>query len=95
MFFSFWTKYLNVVIRSIIPYFSKRTFPYLFFFIFVFSKQLTVNVQYNFLPMIGFKQGSLESEATALPIEPQPLPDPLVSLIKSIYGRQRSILGQG
>ena len=45
--------------------------------------------------MIGFKQGSLESEATALPIEPQPLPDPLVSLIKSIYGRQRSILGQG
>ena len=48
--------------------------PSLFFFIFVFSKQLTVNVQYKFLPMTGFEPRTLESEATALPTDPQPLP---------------------
>ena len=42
---------------------------------FVFSKQLTVNDQYNFLPMTGFEPGPLELEATALPTEPQPLPE--------------------
>ena len=29
--------------------------PYLFYFIFVFSIQLTVNVQYKFLSLIGFE----------------------------------------
>ena len=29
--------------------------PGLFFFIFVFSIQLTENIQYKFLPMTGFK----------------------------------------
>ena len=32
------------------------------------------NVQFNFLPMTGFKRGPLISEATTLPTEPQPLP---------------------
>ena len=36
--------------------FIKWAIPGLFFFIFVFSIiQLTVNVQYNFWPMIGFE----------------------------------------
>ena len=33
--------------------FKKWAIPSLFFFIFVFSIQLTVNVLYNFLPMTG------------------------------------------
>ena len=40
-----------------------------------FSIQLTVNVQYEFLPMTGSNCTPLESEATALPTEPQPLPN--------------------
>ena len=44
----------------------------LYIFIFVFSIQLTVNVQYNFWPMTWF--GPLELEVTALPTEQQPLP---------------------
>ena len=36
--------------------------------------QLTLNVQYKFLPIPGFKpRGPLELEATALPIESLPL----------------------
>ena len=31
-------------------FFKKWAIPGLFFLIFVFSKQLTVNVQYNYLP---------------------------------------------
>ena len=49
-------------------------FPSLFFFIFVFSIQLTVKGQYNFLPMTGSNRGPLESKATTLPTEPLPLP---------------------
>ena len=30
-------------------------FPASFFFIFIFSRQLTVNIQYKFLPMTGFE----------------------------------------
>ena len=37
-------------------FFKKWAIPGLFFFIFVFSIQLTVNVQYNFLLMTGFEQ---------------------------------------
>ena len=40
-------------------------------FLFVFSIQLTVNVRYKFLPMTRFEP--LESEATTVPTEPQPL----------------------
>ena len=45
------------ILRSSIlkPDFFKWSIPGLFFFIFVCSIQLTVNVQYNFLPMIGFE----------------------------------------
>ena len=35
--------------------FLKWAIPGLFFFIFVFSIHLTVNVQYKFLPMYGFE----------------------------------------
>ena len=45
--------------------------PGLFFF---FSKQLTVNFQYKFCRSRDSNSGPLESEATALPTEPQPLP---------------------
>ena len=34
---------------------KKWAIPGLFFFIFVFSIQLTVNVRYKFLPMTGFE----------------------------------------
>ena len=51
-------------------FFKKWAIPGLFFCIFVFSMQLTVNVQYKILPMTGFDHGPLESEATALPTEP-------------------------
>ena len=42
----------------------------LFFFIFVFSIQLTVNIQW-----LDSNRGPLESEATALPTEPPLLPN--------------------
>ena len=45
------------------------------FFIFVFSIQLTVNVQYiNFADDWIRTMDAWELEATALPTEPQPLP---------------------
>ena len=50
------------------PFSEAWAIPGLFFFIFVFSIQLTVNVQYKCLPVTGF-----ELEATALLNEPQPL----------------------
>ena len=55
-------------------FFKKWANPSLFFFIFVFSIQLTVNIQYTFCPWLDSNSGPLESEATALPTEPQPLP---------------------
>ena len=44
------------------------------FCLFVFSIQLTVNVQYNFLSMTGFELRTSGLEATTLPTEPPPLP---------------------
>ena len=47
----------------------------LFFFIFVFSIQLTVKiVQYQFCRWLDSNRGPLMLQATALPTEPQPLP---------------------
>ena len=55
--------------------FFKRAIPGLFFFIFAFLIQLTVNnVQYNCCRRQDLNRGSLVSEATAQPTEPQPLP---------------------
>ena len=51
-----------------------------FFFIFVFSILLTVNVQYKFLPMTGFEQQTSGLDATALLTEPQPLPQVVSNL---------------
>ena len=51
-------------------YFSKRAIPGLFFLIFVFSIQLTVNVRW-----LDSNHGPLELEPTALPTEPQPQPN--------------------
>ena len=53
--------------------FFKWAIPGIFFFIFVFSKQLTVNnVKYT---RRDSNRGPLVLEVTALPTEPQPLPD--------------------
>ena len=82
------TKYLGKVCREIL---SPRTFKNrwiwsqcsfsngpifgLIFFIFVFSKHLTVyNVQYKFCWWLDSNRGPLLSEATALPTEPKELP---------------------
>ena len=56
-------------ILSFYQLFFTWAIPGLFFFIFVFSIQLSVNVQYKFLPMTGFEP------QTSLPTEPQPLPN--------------------
>ena len=45
-----------------------------FLIIFVFSIQLTVNIQYNFLRWLDSNCGPLESKVTALPTESPPLP---------------------
>ena len=52
-------------------YFFKLANSGLFFFIFVFSIQLTVNVQYNFCQLMDSNFRPQESEATALVTEPQ------------------------
>ena len=45
-----------IVLKWVNASFSKNgPFPASFFFNFVFSKQLTVNVQYKFLPVTGFE----------------------------------------
>ena len=51
------------------------SFPASFFFIFVFSIQLTVKMfNLNFCRSRDSNRGPLDSEATALPTEPRPLP---------------------
>ena len=49
---------------------SRPLFLYFYLFNTVDSKMFNI----NFLPMTGFELQTLESEATALPTEPQPLP---------------------
>ena len=46
--------------------------PCFFFSIFVFSTQLTVNVQYNFCQWLDSNHRPLELEVTTLPTEPLP-----------------------
>ena len=56
-------------------YLKKCAIPGLFFFIFVFSTQWTVNkCLVKVCQCLDLNCGSLVSEATALPTEPQPLP---------------------
>ena len=52
-----WTSYPWAITSypSRSTFFIKMAIPGLFFFIFVFSVQLTVNIQYKFLPMTGFE----------------------------------------
>ena len=65
----------NLKMLKWIDFFKKWAIAGLFFFIFVFPIQLTVNnVQYNFFLLLDSSLGPLELEATALPTEPQPLP---------------------
>ena len=60
-------------------------FPASFSF-FVFSIQLTVNnVQYKFCGWQNLNRGPLMSEATALPTEPQPLPQSKLFKASSIF----------
>ena len=66
---------VHVKLPYTIMFFLKWAIFGLFFFIFVFSIQLTVNnVQYNFRQWLILNLGPLESEATNLTTEPQPLP---------------------
>ena len=62
--------------------------PGLFFFIFVFLIQLTVNVQNNFCRWLDLNCRPLEWEPTALPTESQPLS--FFSLFTSCYVRTNS-----
>ena len=85
---SHWLRCTLVVVRSWVrislpffkwvmtspTFFKKWAIPCLFFFIFVFYIQLRVNnVQYKFCRWLDLNHGPLVLEATALPIEPQPL----------------------
>ena len=55
------------------PMLNKWSIPCLFFFIFVFSTQLTVNkCSIKVCRWLDSNRGSLVSEATALPTEPSP-----------------------
>ena len=68
--------------------FFKKNGPFSpsFFFIFVFSIQLTVNVQNKFCQWLDSNRGPLELEATTLPTNPQPLPLYYLLLPKSNNG---------
>ena len=63
-------RYFNIAYLAV---FLKWAITGLFFFIFVFSIQLTVNVPYKYLPMTRFELWTSGSEAIALPTEPQSL----------------------
>ena len=52
-------------------FFKNGPFPASFFFIFVYSIQLTVNK----CSIVDLNHGPLLMEVTALPTEPQPLPN--------------------
>ena len=68
--------------------FFKWAIPGLFFFVFVFSVQLTVNnVQFKFCRWLDWKSGPLKLEETALPTEPQPLPLFITSVWKLYQAR--------
>ena len=64
-------------------YYKNGPFPTSFYlFIFDFLTQLTVNVQFKFCRWLDSYRGPLESEASALPTELQPLP----KVIEYLYG---------
>ena len=68
----FSSHFLNGIFCSI---FFNWAIPGLFFFIFVFSIQLTVHIcQFKFCQWLDSNPGPLESDMTALPTEPHPLP---------------------
>ena len=66
---------LNLVLSLSVYLFLNGPFPASFFFIFVFSIQLTENVEYKFWWWLDSNYGLLVFEVTALPTEPQPLPN--------------------
>ena len=66
--------------NKIVLIFFKWASPGLFFFIFVFSIKLTVNVQYKFCRWLDSNRRPLVLKVTALPTEPQPLPGSWLSL---------------
>ena len=63
----------------------------LFFFIFFFSIQLTVNAHYKVCWWLDLNHGPLDSEETALPTEPQPLPRKSVTL-RTLFHLQKKLL---
>ena len=80
--------------------FLKRAIPGLFFFIFIFSIHLTVDIQYYFGRWLDSNRGPLVMEASDLPTEPQPLPfrniRALNILLSSfVYGRTNMCLESG
>ena len=63
------------VTTTLLYLFFKCANPVLFFFIFVFSIQLTtLNMQNKYLRPLDSNRGPLVSEATALPTDPKPQP---------------------
>ena len=70
---------------------KKWAIPGLFFFIFIFSIQLIVNAWIKFRRWLDSNHGPLVSEATALPTEPQPLPNIFVfTFVTAITGEKDS-----
>ena len=55
LYYCFTPPFKSPPTRYVYLIFKKAAIPGLFFFIFVFSMQLIVNVQYKFLPMTGFE----------------------------------------
>ena len=66
--------------------------PIFFMFAFYIS-QLVENLVHKTLQMTGFERGSLVSEATALPTEPQPLPCLSLFLLVHLRDQTHQISG--
>ena len=71
-------------------FFKKWAIPGLFLFIFVFTIQLIINkCSIKFCQWLESNRGPLVSKATALPTEPQPLPNIIISLHLHFQGYLR------
>ena len=80
-FFSNWAKFWTFFDSYYDSFFKKWAISGLFFFIFVFSIQLIVNTWIKVCWWLDSNRGTLVSEETALPTEPQPLPQFLLFLL--------------
>ena len=73
----------NLNLQTFFNLFFKWSIPGHFFFIFIFSIQLIVNiVHYKFCRWLDSNHRPLESIATTIPTEPQPLPKNLLTYVQ-------------